>query len=94
MLVVTAASLMISRLRYRSFKDFDLRSRRSYVWVFPLAGIIVAILTYPAWTLFGLATVYLLSGPAGYLWGLAFRRWTKGEVVVETGEILDESSIR
>lgn len=93
-LVVTAASLMISRLRYRSFKDFDLRSRRSYVWVFPLAGIIVAILTYPAWTLFGLATVYLLSGPAGYLWGLAFRRWTKGEVVVETGEILDESSIR
>jgi CDP-diacylglycerol--serine O-phosphatidyltransferase len=93
-LVVIAASLMISRLRYRSFKDVDLRHRRSYVWVFPLAGVIVAILTYPAWTLFGLATVYLLSGPVGYFWGLASRRWSKRGMVVESGEILDESSIR
>ena len=66
-LLVTAASFMISRLRYRSFKDFDLRHRRSYLYVFPLAGILVAILIQPAWTLFGLSTVYLMSGPVGSL---------------------------
>ena len=93
-LVVTAASFMISRLRYRSFKDFDLRHRRSYLYIFPLAGILVAILIQPAWTMFGLSTVYLVSGPAGYAWGLVRRRWGVQDAVIEPGEILDESSIR
>ena len=93
-LVVIAATFMITRLRYRSFKDFDLRHRRSYLYVFPLAGVLVAILIQPAWTLFGLSTVYLVSGPVGYLWGLARRRVGATDAMVEPGEILDESSIR
>ena len=63
--------LMISRLRYYAFKDFDLRSRRSYVYVLPLAGVLVAIAVYPKGTLLLVSTAYLLSAPTYYLWSTA-----------------------
>jgi CDP-diacylglycerol--serine O-phosphatidyltransferase len=73
--VLTAgvALLMVSRLRYRSFKDFDLRNRRSYIAVLPIAAGLVAILTHPKGAMLTIAIVYLLSGPAWYLWGLVQR---------------------
>lgn len=71
--VVGVATLMISRFRYRSFKDIDLRNRRSYLWVFPLAGVLVAVATWPEVTVLGLSAGYLVSGPAGFVWGLTSR---------------------
>jgi CDP-diacylglycerol--serine O-phosphatidyltransferase len=92
---VGVAILMISRLRYRSFKDFDLRNRRSYLYVFPLAGILVAVLTLPEVTLLGISAAYLLSGPAGYVW-VAITRGGSGRApeTVPVGEVLDEPSVR
>ncbi len=56
--------LMVSTFRYRSFKDVDLRSRRS-VRLVPLLGLLVAAVA--AWRpdvcLAGLAVVYALSAP-------------------------------
>jgi CDP-diacylglycerol--serine O-phosphatidyltransferase len=40
LLTASVATLTISRIRYRSFKDIDLRNRRSYLFVFPLAVIV------------------------------------------------------
>lgn len=72
-LVVGVAILMISRLRYRSFKEIDLHNRRSYLYVLPLAGILVALLILPEIALPGLAGGYLASGPVGYFWAVLTR---------------------
>jgi CDP-diacylglycerol---serine O-phosphatidyltransferase len=72
-LTTMVAILMVSRLRYRSFKDFDLRNRRSYLVVLPIAAALVAVLTHPKGALLTLAAAYLVSGPAAYLAGIVWR---------------------
>lgn len=73
-LVALLGLLMVSRLRYRSFKELDLRNRRSYLFVVPLAAMIVAVAVHPQGALLLFAALYALSAPAAYLWGLARRR--------------------
>lgn len=92
-LVAGVGLLMVSRLRYRSFKEFDLRNRRSYVYVLPLAAILVAVALYPAWAMLLLALAYLVSAPAAYVWGLGRRmahRTSTPEAGTET-EVADGS---
>lgn len=72
-LLVTFAGLMISRFRYRSFKDFDLRSRRSYLWALPIAATLVLLAIDFERTVTVLAAVYVVSAPAAYVWGLLRR---------------------
>lgn len=67
-MVVIASGLMISKIRYRSFKDLDLRNRRSYVYVLFIAAILAAVVAYPHFALLLLATGYALSGPLGSVW--------------------------
>lgn len=57
------AFLMVSRLRYYSFKALDLRRRRSYVAVILIGIIIYAIWAYSEPVLLIGATTYALSGP-------------------------------
>jgi CDP-diacylglycerol--serine O-phosphatidyltransferase len=64
LLVATLALLMVSRFRYRSFKDLALIDRRSYIHVLPLAVTMVGVLIWPRWVMLTLAGVYLLSAPA------------------------------
>jgi CDP-diacylglycerol--serine O-phosphatidyltransferase len=56
------AFLMISTIRYPSFKDVDLRSRKSYINVYLLAMLIALIYLYSQVVLLVLATVYASSG--------------------------------
>ena len=73
-MVITAALLMVSRIRYRSFKDIDLKRPRSYLSVLLLAAAGVVIgLADPPYALLALALAYALSGPLNYLWGLLRR---------------------
>lgn len=65
-LVVTIvlSYLMVSTLRYRSFKDVDLRSRRSPLLV-PLVGLFIAAISYfQEKALTAMLVAYALSGPA------------------------------
>jgi len=78
--------LMISMLRYYAFKDFDLRNRRSYVYVLPLAIVLVAVAVYPKVTLLLVASAYLLSAPTYYVWTLVRRARRTGPA----GEVVDE----
>ncbi len=55
--------LMVSRLRYRSFKYFDLRRRRPHIVIVLLASVIVLIVLDPENVLLLTATTYALSGP-------------------------------
>ena len=66
-LVICVAALMVSRVRYRSFRELDLRNRRSYIFVLPIAAILVAVVMRPKIVLPVLCIAYLLSGPVLYL---------------------------
>ena len=72
-LMTAIALLMVSRVRYRSFKDFNLRHRRSYLWALPVAVILGIMWSTPAGALAVLAGAYVLSGPIGWLIGLIRR---------------------
>ncbi len=56
------AFLMISTIRYPSFKHIDLRSRKSHANVYALAMLVALIYFYSQIVLLTLATVYATSG--------------------------------
>jgi CDP-diacylglycerol--serine O-phosphatidyltransferase len=61
LVVLVPAVLMVSTIRFRSFKTIDLQSRRSYTVLVVIAGAIVAIATHPKSVLLALAYGYLAS---------------------------------
>jgi CDP-diacylglycerol--serine O-phosphatidyltransferase len=64
-LMALLAFLMVSRVRYYSFKGFNLRQRRPYVAIIVLGLIVWSIAAYSEPVLLTLALTYLLSGPLG-----------------------------
>jgi CDP-diacylglycerol--serine O-phosphatidyltransferase len=67
--VLAVAFLMVSTIRYRSFKDLDLRQRWPAKAFFFLAAV-VAVVAFSPLPAMGLALgLYLLSGPAAWLKG-------------------------
>ena len=72
--VVGLALLMVSTLRYRSFKSLDLRSRRSYVYVVLIAAVIALAIAHAEWVLLTTATLYTVSGPLLQVVSLVRRR--------------------
>lgn len=59
--------LMVSTLRYRSFKDIDPRSRRSVILVPLFAVVLIAIVYLSERALTALLVIYALSGPVAKL---------------------------
>ena len=78
LLVTTLAFLMVSTLRYRSFKKLDLRSRRSYITVLGIVVVFLPIALAPRLVLLLITSLYWLSGPLFYLAGLSRRRPERG----------------
>jgi CDP-diacylglycerol---serine O-phosphatidyltransferase len=64
-LVALLAYLMVSRVRYYSFKGLNLRQRRPYVAIIILGLIVWSIVAYSEPVLLVIALTYLLSGPLG-----------------------------
>src|SRR3954469_1012249 len=64
-MVLVPAVLMVSTIKYRSFKDLDLGSRRSFRVLVIIAAGIVAIWTHPKAVLLVAAYAYLASGFIG-----------------------------
>jgi len=63
-MVVMLALLMISKVRYRSFKNVDLRARRPYPLIALLAIAFALVANAPQTVLLLMAAVYVASGPA------------------------------
>lgn len=61
--IVVVALLMVSKIRYRSFKDFDLRRRQPYTVIVILAIVIYLIALDPERVLLMIAGGYVISGP-------------------------------
>jgi CDP-diacylglycerol--serine O-phosphatidyltransferase len=59
--------LMVSKVRYPSFKAIDLRRRRPYVVIILIGIIIYAIWTYSEPVLLAIALFYVFSGPVSKL---------------------------
>lgn len=97
-LVFGVAVLMVSRVRYRSFREVDLRNRRSYVYVLPMAAVLVAVALQPKVVLLLLCVTYLVSAPARYVAGLLRRGGNRSSrPVVEdraAGGVADERTFR
>jgi CDP-diacylglycerol---serine O-phosphatidyltransferase len=64
-MVLVPAVLMISTIRFRSFKTIDLQAPRPYTVLLLIAGAIVAVATHPRFVLVVLAYSYLASGFIG-----------------------------
>lgn len=62
-LATSLALLMISRFRYRSFSEVDMKDRRSYVYVLPVAMVIVGIAFQPRVSMVAVGVLYVLSAP-------------------------------
>jgi CDP-diacylglycerol--serine O-phosphatidyltransferase len=73
-MVIVPALLMVSTIRFRSFKTFDLGTRRPYRVLFLVALIIIAVVTHPQAVLVLLAYTYLLSAFIGMAWSRLRRR--------------------
>jgi CDP-diacylglycerol--serine O-phosphatidyltransferase len=75
-LTIILSYLMISTIRYRSFKDLDLRRRRP-AWILPAIALAFAVIAYrPRVALLALALVFAASGPVAKLVALMRRTRT------------------
>src|SRR5262245_46320451 len=64
-MVIVPALLMVSTIRFRSFKTIDLQVRRPYSVLFLIAASLMLVVTHTQAVLVGLAYVYLLSAFIG-----------------------------
>jgi CDP-diacylglycerol--serine O-phosphatidyltransferase len=72
-LIVIAGLLMVSRVRYFSFKAWPTGDRVPFVWIIVAVVIIIALTLNTALVLLALTLVYALSGVVITLWGLRSR---------------------
>jgi CDP-diacylglycerol---serine O-phosphatidyltransferase len=73
-LTIAVGLLMVSNIRYRSFKDLDLKGRVPFVALLLLILIFVLISFSPPEVLFLIFMFYGLSGPITWLWHLYKKR--------------------
>ncbi|TCV94996.1 CDP-diacylglycerol--serine O-phosphatidyltransferase [Luteibacter rhizovicinus] len=73
-LAILAGLLMVSNVRYYSFKAWPKGDRVSFIWLIAAVLIVVALLIDTARVLFAVAVIYVVSGPVMTLWGRATHR--------------------
>ena len=62
MVTVLVGLLMVSNLRYRSFKDLDMKNRIPFMVAVTVMLVFTVIFIQPPLVLFSLAALYALSG--------------------------------
>lgn len=87
-IVLVPALLMVSTVRFRSFK-IDLGWRRQYLTLFVIAIALAVIATHPKFSLVIVAYTYLLSGPLGLAIHRMRRRRSPAASAAEPREVTD-----
>ena len=67
-LLLVPAALMVSTIKYRSFKTFNLGQRRPASALMLFALFLAAVVSYPQWSLVLISYTYLVSGLIGLAW--------------------------
>ena len=88
MTVLVPAMLMVSTIRFRSFKTIDMGERRGYQVLIFLAALIALIVTYPHEVLLIMAYGYLASAFVGLALH-KLRRRSFGGAHTDAHEVLD-----
>ncbi len=91
-LMLIPAVLMVSTIRYRSFKQIDLRARRSYKILLAVVIVFFAITTHAQWALLVIAYGYLLSAFIGMARSRLRRRGAAAVPLPENGPDLPPHS--
>ncbi len=73
-LIYVLALLMVSNVRYYSFKDPELVKRQPFGFLVLLIFVVIVVVAEPQIMIFALFGIYLLSGPASYLFRLPLLR--------------------
>jgi CDP-diacylglycerol--serine O-phosphatidyltransferase len=81
---VTAGLLMVSNIRYFSFKAWPISDKVPFVWIPAVVLILVGLALDPPKVLFAIAALYVLSGPVLTLLGRRKRRSQRDLVPPET----------
>ncbi len=76
--------LMVSKIRYRSFKDINLKSREHYLTVLLFALALSALAAWPRQVVFYLTSAYVLSCPLRALYRLLKRKPKEQEHGLQT----------
>ena len=74
MLVAAAGVLMVSNIRYYSFKDLDLKGRVPFVAILVVVLVFAVVFSDPPRVLLLIFLVYAVSGPVQYLLQLRRRK--------------------
>ncbi len=74
LITVAMGVLMVSNVRYRSFKDLDLKGKVPFVAVLVVVLVFVLVSIDPPQVLFAVFFLYAVSGPVGTLISLRRRR--------------------
>ena len=77
LLTCMLAMLMVSPLRYHSFKDFDFRKRRPFSVLVAVIVILILFFGEPLFFFFLGAWIYTISGPIGYFFYMRKKRLQK-----------------
>jgi CDP-diacylglycerol--serine O-phosphatidyltransferase len=83
-LMVAVGVLMVSTFRYRSFKQVDLRRRRSYRFLLVPVAVVLLIAWKPQVVLVTLALAYTVSGPLE--WAILRLRGSRGPTAAAGAE--------
>jgi CDP-diacylglycerol--serine O-phosphatidyltransferase len=93
-MIIVPALLMVSTIRFRSFKTFDLQTRRSYPTLVLFAAALALLTSHPDWILLALAYTYLASAFIGMAWHKLRRRGAESPPTTEAPEALEEPDLR
>jgi len=78
-LTIGCGLLMVSNIRYRSFKDLDLKGRVPFIMAVVAMLVLTIIVIHPPVVLFTMAVVYMFSGLIGALMVTHRRKRRRGE---------------
>lgn len=81
---LTAALLMVSRIRYWSFKAMPDSDQVSFAWALMAMAVIVLLFIFRQYLLFGITLTYVLSGPLVTLVDLRRHRERRAEPKIDS----------
>ena len=87
---ILAGLLMVSKIRYHSFKQLDLEGRIPFTAVLLVAGVFALIAMEPPLVLSGMAAVYAVSGPVMTLLMIRRRRLARKTPAPAHGQGADQ----
>ncbi len=85
-MTIAIGGLMVSNVRFHSFKDFDLRGRVPFVTMFVVVVVFVLVSIDPPVALFLGTLGYAVSGPVLTLWNVRKRRAARRAPAADAGD--------